>query len=266
MKLAIAQLMTTESKAENLGKAQIYIARAKQVGADIIVLPETYMAFIPTASGRSHAEVAEPLDGPFVKALAAEAKKQAIHVVCGVYESKTGEKIRAYNTAVLLDDEGRLIHHYQKTHLYDAFAYQESKGIIASDNAFTPVKTKLGMIGLLVCYELRFPEISRTLALKGAELLLVPTAWVAGPMKEEHFQSLAKARALENTVFLGAADQTGNIYAGRSVIYNPMGVVMASRGEDEGLVIADIDLSQARTIRDKLPCLAQRRPQLYELT
>lgn len=265
MKLAVAQLTTSESKDENLNKARHYIIKAKKTGADIIVLPEAFMALIPTTSRRTHSAVAEPLNGPFVQTLAAEAKKNAIHVVCGVYESRAGERTRAYNTIILLDDEGKLIHHYSKTHLYDAFSYQESKGIIPSDNKFTPVKTRLGTIGLLVCYELRFPEISRTLALKGAEILLVPTAWVAGPMKEEHFQSLAKARALENTVFLGAADQVGNIYAGRSVIYNPMGVVLASRGEDEGLIIADIDLSQVKTIRGKLPCLSQRRPDLYEL-
>lgn len=265
MKLAIAQLITSENKNENLIKAQIYIKKAKQAGADIVVLPETYMALMPASSQRTYAEVAESLDDAFVQTLAAQAKKYAIHVVCGIYESKPGEKKRAYNTVVMLDDEGKLIHSYRKTHLYDAFSYQESKGIIAGDNEFIPVKTKLGTIGLLVCYELRFPEISRTLALKGAELLLAPTAWVAGPMKEEHFLSLSKARALENTLFLGAASQTGNIYVGRSIIYNPMGVAIASSGEDEGLIIADIDLSQVDTIRNKLPCLSQRRPALYTL-
>lgn len=263
MKLAMAQLITSENKNENIIKAQFYIEKARQAGADILVLPETYMALIPANSQRTHAEIAESLDGPFVQALAAQAKKHTIHLVCGIYESKAGENTRAYNTVVLLDDAGKLIHSYRKTHLYDAFSYQESKGIIAGDNEFIPVKTKFGTIGLLVCYELRFPEISRTLALKGAELLLVPTAWVAGSMKEEHFLSLSKARALENTVFLGAADQTGNIYAGRSIIYNPMGVVMASRGEDEGLIIADIDLAQLSVIRNKLPCISQRRPALY---
>jgi len=114
-----------------------------------------------------------------------------------------------------------------------------------------------------VCYELRFPEISRELALQGADLLLVPTAWVAGPMKEEHFISLVKARALENTLPVCAADQVGNIYAGRSVVFNPMGVALGSLGEEEGLIFSEIDHQQTRRIREKLPCLQHRRPQLY---
>lgn len=265
MKIAVAQTITSTEKNENLSKALRFIVEAKSNKADLIVFPETYMARIQQGAGIKYATVAEPLDGPFVSALSKAAKEHNIHVICGVYESKPDDNIRAYNTVVLIDDEGKLIHKYSKTHLYDAFSYRESTNIIPSDNGFQAVKTKLGTIGLLVCYELRFPEISRTLALQGADILIVPTAWVAGAMKEEHFLSLTKARALENTVFLCAADQVGNIYAGRSVIYNPMGVVMASRGEDEGLIYADIDIAQAKAIREKLPCMTQRRPELYQL-
>ena len=265
MRLAIAQLITHEDKQVNLNKALDYIAKAKAGGADMVVMPETYMALIPGGSATKYADIAEPLDGPFVSALGEAAKKHGIYVVCGVYETKPGDAVRSYNTIVMLDKNGKLIHSYQKTHLYDAFAYVESKNIVPSDNPITVVQTEFGCIGVMVCYELRFPEISRMMALQGAELILVPTAWVAGPMKEEHFMSMVKARALENTVFMGAADQVGNIYAGRSVIYNPMGVAMASRGEDEGLIFADIDFATVKSVREKLPAINQRRPELYSL-
>lgn len=265
MKIAVAQLIVSEDKQKNLETALHYIAEAKKNLADLIVLPETFMAFMSTGAKKNYADIAEPLDGPFVTTLSQAAKQHQIHVVCGIYEQKVDEENRCYNTIIILDDEGKLIHKYQKTHLYDAFSYNESKNIIPSDNGFEPVKTKFGMIGVLVCYEMRFPEITRTLALKGAEIILVPTAWVAGPMKEEHILSMSKGRAIENTVFMCVADQVGNIYAGRSVIYNPMGVVLASRGEDEGLIYADIDINQVHNIRKKLPCLSQRRPELYEL-
>lgn len=265
MKVAVAQLISTTDKHKNLEKVLTVIAKAKLQNADLIVLPETFMAKISLENGGSYADIAEPLDGPFVTAIADAAKHHGMFVACGVYETKPDDHKRSYNTVVLIDDSGKLIHSYRKTHLYDAFSYSESANIVAGENGFDPVQTRFGKIGLLVCYELRFPEISRSLALKGADIILVPTAWVAGAMKEEHLLTLAKSRAIENTVFLCVADQVGNIYAGRSVIYNPMGVTVASLGEDEGLIYAEIDLEKAKEIRAKLPCLTQRRPELYAL-
>lgn len=265
MKIALAQLSASRNKQENLDKALLYIKQAKEQNADLIVFPEVYMALLGPKSGIVYADMAEPLDGPFVTTLAKAASENGIHIICGIFEKSNNDDIRAYNTIIFLDDNGELIHSYRKTHLYDAFSYQESANIIAGENGFEPVKTRFGTIGLLVCYELRFPEISRTLALKGADILIVPTAWVSGPMKEEHLLSISKARALENTVYMCVADQVGNIYSGRSVIYNPMGTVLASCGEDEGLIFADIDLEKVKTTREKLPCLDQRRPELYRL-
>lgn len=265
MRTAIAQLIVSRDKQQNLDKILTCIAKAKAENADLVVFPEISMVLVPADGSVKHAEIAELLDGYFVSTLAAAAKKHSIYVICGIYESKADESVRAYNTVVLLDDEGKLIHSYRKTHLYDAFSYHESRNIIPGDSGFVPVRTKLGTIGLLVCYELRFPEISRTLALQGAEILVVPTAWITGAMKKEHLLTLSQARALENTVFVCIANQTGNIYTGRSVIYNPMGIVMANKGENEGLIFAEIDLDQARAIREKLACMQQRRPELYKL-
>lgn len=265
MKTAVAQLVISPDKHQNLGRILSFISKAKAESADLVIFPEIAMATVPKNSPVKHADIAEPLDGPFVSALANAARQHKIHVVCGLYESQPGESTRAYNTVILLDDEGKCLHHYRKTHLYDAFSYRESENIIPGDSKLKPVSTRLGTMGILVCYELRFPEISRTLALQGADLLVVPTAWLSGPMKEEHLLTLAHARAVENTVFVCIADQVGHPYAGRSTIYNPMGVVMASRGEDEGLIFAEINLDQLQTIREKNPCLLQRHPQLYKL-
>jgi len=264
MKIAVAQLIASKIKEENLAKAQEYIKKAKDAGADLIVIPETFMAYIPANSSVKYAEVAEDLSGPFVSGLQEAAKENGIYVVCGMYESKSGEALRAYNTTVILDRNGNLIHSYRKTHLYDAFAYKESSNIIPGENELMAVDTEFGKLGVLVCYELRFPEISRQFVLQGADILLVPTAWVAGSMKEEHFETLVKARALENTVYICAADQVGNIYAGRSVVFDPMGVTVASLGEQEGLIVAEIDLKRIAEVRHKLPCLMHRRTELYK--
>ncbi|RCL02165.1 MAG: putative hydrolase [Candidatus Tokpelaia sp. JSC188] len=265
MKIAVAQLVVSHDKQRNLDKALTYIVWAKAEKANFIVFPEAFMSLMSINTTIKHADIAESIDGPFVKTLAAAAKKHKIYIIFGIYESKFGEQERSYNTIIFLNDEGQLIHSYRKTHLYDAFCYNESWNIIPGDNGFTPVKTKLGTIGILVCYELRFPEISRTLALQGADILIVPTAWINGVMKEEHLLTLSQARAVENTVFVCIANQVGNDYAGCSSIYNPMGIIMSSKSKDEGLIFADIDIDQIHACREQLPCLRQRLPKLYKL-
>jgi predicted amidohydrolase len=116
----------------------------------------------------------------------------------------------------------------------------------------------------MTCYELRFPEIARILAMQGAEVILVPTAWLAGRMKEEHLHVLAKARAIENTVFVAVASQTGRIFTGRSLVVDPFGVSICDAGEEEGLVTAEIDLDRIRRVRKSLPSLGQIRTDVYQ--
>ncbi|USR64999.1 carbon-nitrogen hydrolase family protein [Providencia stuartii] len=263
MKVAIAQLASSPNKEQNLKKACDAIQKAAQGGADLVLLPEMFMAFVPADSGISYADVAENIDGPFVSQLAKTAKECGIYVVCGIYERAENEPKRAFNTTIMLNRQGELIYHYQKTHLYDAFSYQESLNIIQSHNELKPVETEFGKIGILVCYELRFPEVARKLALAGADLLLVPTAWVSGPLKEEHYQALVKARALENTIPVCACDQTSNIFIGRSLICDALGVTIASAGYDETVFFAEISPEHTAETRQKLPCMENRRPELY---
>ncbi len=263
MKVAIAQLATSVDKNSNLEKAQHYIAKAKSQGADFVILPEFYMALATPKSGVLPVDVAEPLDGPFISALRKAARENEIYVVCGMYESKPDDRKRAYNTTVFIDRSGRLIHSYRKTHLYDAFSYQESDTIIPGENPYKAVETEFGKIGLMVCYELRFPEIARQFALQEAGILFVPAGWVAGPMKEEHWQTLIRARAIENTMFVIGANLVGDIFTGRSLMVDPMGVILASAGEEETLITAEVDLDRIRRVREKLPSVRDRRPELY---
>lgn len=263
MKVAIAQLTSTMDKADNLQKAVAYIAKAKAGGADFVILPEMYLAPATPTTEVKPAQVAEPLDGPFVSGLADAAREHGIYVVCGVYESIPDDPNRAYNTTVFLNRSGELIHTYRKTHLYDAFSFKESDAIAEGAGPYRAVETEFGKIGLMVCYEVRFPEIARQFALQGADILFVPAGWVEGAMKEDHWETLVRARAIENTMFVCAADQVGNIFAGRSMIVDPMGVVLASGGEEETLVTAELDLDRIRRVRGKLPSVANRRPELY---
>jgi predicted amidohydrolase len=265
MKVAIAQLISSLDKKANLQKAIQYIARAKDAGADFVLLPELYMAATTPNCGVLPSEVAEPLDGPFVTGLAEAARENQIYVVCGIFETIQDEKDRAYNTTVFINRSGELIKTYRKTHLYDAFAYKESVTVASGENSLQVVETEFGKIGLMVCYEVRFPEIARQFALQGADILFMPSGWVAGPMKEDHWETLIRARAIENTIFICAADLVGSIFAGRSMIVDPMGVVLSSAGEEETLITADIDLDRIQRVRSKLPSVGHRRPELYTI-
>jgi predicted amidohydrolase len=263
VRIALGQLISSPKKEETLASARRAIREARRGDADLLLLPEVYMAFLDRSPGVTRASVAEPLDGPYVAALGAEARAHGLYVGCGLWETAPGERVRAFNTTVLIAPDGSPALVYRKTHLYDAFGYRESDYVVPGDEPPGTVRTPLGALGLLVCYELRFPELTRALALDGAEVVLLPAAWVAGPRKEAHWETLIQARAIENTVFVAAADQAGNIYVGGSRIVDPMGIAIAAAGATPGLVFGDVDLERIRQVRETLPLLAQRRETLY---
>ncbi len=263
MRIALGQLVSSPQKEENLEAARRAIRDARRGGADLVLLPEVFMAFLAASDPRTAASVAEPVDGPFVSALAQEARAQRLYVGCGIWETAPGEPTRAHNTVVLLGPDGALLLAYRKTHRYDAFGFSESARTIPGIEAPRTVRTPLGTFGLLVCYELRFPELMRMAALDGADVVLLPAAWVAGYLKEQHWVTLVQARAIENTVFVAAANQTGTICTGRSLLVDPMGVVLADGGEEPGLVFGDADLARIARVREKLPVLSHRREEIY---
>jgi len=263
MRIALCQLVSSPEKSENLNAAVQAIREAKHRGADVALLPEVFMAFLRPKGPTTPADIAEPADGPFVSGLAAEARAQHLYVACGLWEKAPGERVRAFNTTVLIDPDGRVVLAYRKTHLYDAFGYRESDMIVAGAEPPDVVRTPLGAMGLLVCYELRFPELTRRLALAGADVLLLPAAWIAGPLKEAHWTTLIQARAIENTIFVAAANQTGNMSTGRSMLVDPMGVSVVDAGEEAGVFTGDADLERIARVREKLPLLSHRREALY---
>jgi len=263
MRIALGQLAASARKDENLEAGRRAIREARSRGADLVLLPEVFMAFLTPRSGVAPAAVAEPLDGPFVSGLAQVARAERVYVGCGVWESAPGERFRAYNAAVLLGPDGSLVLSYRKSHMYDAFGFRESELSIPGDRAPGTVRTPLGTLALLVCYELRFPELTRMAALDGAEVILLPSAWIAGPLKEAHWSTLVAARAIENTVFVAAANQAGEGRVGCSRIVDPMGIAIAAAGDTQGLVLADVDVGRIAEVRAHLPSLGQRREEIY---
>lgn len=260
---ALAQLAASEDKDVNLEKAEA-VFRMARGKAELVVFPEGFMTY-PAAKARREVFLAraEPLDGPFATSMAHMARHYGCWTVFGMQEQ--GPLDRPYNTVVLLDDQGTIQASYRKTHLYDAFGWRESDLYTAGAGLTPPIATPFGRLGLLVCYELRFPELARTLALAGADILVVPTAWVEGPLKERHFQTLVSARALENTVFVLAVGLAGRPFIGQSLVVDPLGVPLASGPEDEALLFCTIDEARLVTARRLLPWPQQRRPECYEL-
>lgn len=257
MRVAAVQAAGSTDKAANIAKARRLVAGALARRPNFVVLPEAFMHDFGD-SGTQLARVAEPLDGPFVSALTELARTYRIAIAAGMFE-RSEEAGLAYNTLVVIDVDGALIGHYRKIHLFDSFGYRESDRLKPGE--LSPVVVDLfGMrVGLLTCYDLRFPELARLLVAKGAEVLCVPAAWMRGPLKEDHWDTLLRARAIENTCFVIGAGQVGASYIGRSMVIDPMGFPLVSLGSDEGVVVADVERSRLEDVRSRNPALEHRR-------
>ena len=262
-KIALGQVTTSEKKSENLRKGLRFIRTAAENGADLLVLPELLMAYRELSDPpEKFYETAETLSGHFVETMAAEAKARKIHVAFGMFEKSESRNL-VYNTVAMVGPDGSLLGSHRKVQLFDSFGYKESSRIAPGDELEDVFETKLCRIGMISCYELRFPELARILTLRGADLIVVPTGWVAGRLKEDHLRVLASARALENTVFVAVACQTGRIFTGRSVVVDPFGIPICDGGEEEGIVMAKIDLQRIARVRKALPVLKHLRREIY---
>ena len=262
-RVAVVQLRASVHKDENLKVAIGYIKEAKSKSADLVAFPEFLMAYSPTSqSAEELSKIAEGIDGEFTSTLKDATKANGISVVATIYERSKVQN-RVYDTALLIDSNGNLSAVYRKLHLYDALGFKESDKLVAGNDLIKPVKTIAGNIGMMICYDIRFPEMSRILALMGADTLVLPSAWVQGDMKVEHWQTMLKARAIENGCYVVAPDQVSNIYIGHSMVVDPFGKVILDMGEREGLEVADLDASLVKNVRDKLPLLDNRREDVY---
>ena len=264
----LAQLEALPLPEDNLKKAAAAVEKAvKLYHPDFMVFPEVFMSHYPAGTDRSVIlGVGEPLDGPFVKGMQKLAKENQIWLVFGMREKVEDDADdRNYNTTVMLNSQGEIVQSYRKTHLYDAFGYKESTNIKPGTSFFEPVETPFGKIGLFVCYEVRFPEVARDQVSKGADILIMPTAWVKGDLKSHHFRTLITARAIENTVFMLACDQCGPTYLGESVAVDPMGVPISCGNEREDLIPVHIDTDRIAEVRKKLPSFKDRKPEMYHV-
>lgn len=207
------------------------------------------------------APLAEPLDGPFVQGLSRLARELGTALVAGMFETCPAEPSRPYNTLVALGADGEVCGSYRKQHLYDAFGYRESDRLSPGDPAEGPTVIRIAGhgVGLLTCYDLRFPELSRLSADGGAELLAVPAAWMRGPAKEDHWTTLLRARAIENTCYVAGAAQNGRHYCGRSMLVDPFGITVAGLGEQDGFCVGEVSADRVAEVRRTNPTLAHRR-------
>lgn len=263
IRLAIAQIASSTEKRENLKTALFLTQEARVKGAGVIAFPEFLMAFSPTSqTAEELTALAEPFDGSFVTTLREAARAATIAILATIYE-RCARPDRVYDTAVWIDNSGNIAAVYRKTHLYDAFGFKESDKFLAGDVVTRPVTIDDGRYGMMICYDLRFPEMARMLALAGANVMIAPSGWVQGDLKVEHWQTMIKARALENGCYLIAPNQIGNIYTGHSMAVDPLGRTLADLGEKENLAIVDLDLSLVAEVREKLPLLQNRRADVY---
>lgn len=264
-KIAIVQMRSSQDKQENLLRSIDFIVEGAGSGADLVCFPEFQMAYSPSnQSAKELAATAEKIDGQFVSALSKAAKRNGVGVVGTIYEK--GGQSRVYDTALTITSAGKISAVYRKLHLYDALGFRESSKLARGKKIRPPVKTAAGSVGLLICYDLRFPELSRILTLRGANVLVAPSAWVQGEMKEDHWQTMVKARAIENGSYVVAPDQVGNIYCGRSMVVDPFGLVLADMGQREGIEVVEIDAKRVQQVRRSLPLLKNRRADIYSLS
>ncbi len=262
-KIAIVQFKASTDKAKNLPKILQYIKQAAKNCADLCAFPEYMMFFTPASqSAKQVAEQAETINGKFVSAIAKCAKQNSI-IVVGTMLEKSQKKDRVYDTSFIINKSGKITGKYRKIHLYDALGFKESSKMLAGKTIPLPTKTSIGKLGMIICYDLRFPELSRTLASSGSEILIAPSAWVNGPMKEEHWITLNKSRAIENGCYVIAPDHLGHIYAGRSLAIDPYGRTLLDMKKQQGIGYVNISLSVVASTRKKLPLLKNRRTDLY---
>ncbi|MBT2209969.1 MULTISPECIES: carbon-nitrogen hydrolase family protein [Actinomadura] len=258
VQVAVGQYAPGEDKAENTATVRKLVDEAVGGGARVVVLPE-FALFTASRMDQRFLDSAEPLDGPFVGALKDAARHHGAYVVAGLNE-RLDDPDRIANALVAAGPDGEVAAVYRKIHLYDAFGYKESTlvrpGGIGDPETFTVDGVTFGM---QTCYDVRFPEVTRRIVDAGADVLALPAQWVPGPLKEDHWRTLARARAIENTIYVAAAGQCAPTGAGNSMIIDPMGVVVASLGEGPGVTSGEVSSERVAAVRKKNPALELRR-------
>lgn len=259
IQVAVAQFCAQDNVTANLATCLELITSAAQEGADLVVLPEA--SICPPPGVFDPTPVAQPEDGPFVHALADAARAHSLHVVFGTFTPSPDGRI--FNTVLALDPRGIIVARYDKLHLYDAFNIRESDVVTAGPSHDTSAIATFEIdgltFGIATCYDLRFPEQFRALIDVGAEAIVLPAAWIVGPDKYVHWSTLARARAIESSVYLVAADQTPPTAIGHSIIIDPNGTILAEAGEERAVLVAGISRKIVGDVRARNPSINNRR-------
>ncbi|HEY3189691.1 MAG TPA: carbon-nitrogen hydrolase family protein [Solirubrobacteraceae bacterium] len=267
MRAAAVQLTATADKARNLATADRLVRAGAAAGARLVVLPEKWSVL---GAGADVRDGAEPLDGPAITWAREVAAELRIDLVAGSIAERVPGEAKLRNTSVHVGPSGEIEALYRKIHMFDVevdgTVYRESEHEAPGD---APVLTDADgvEVGMAVCYDLRFPELFRILAVRGARVLVVPSAFTLATTRD-HWETLVRARAIENQAFVVAANQIGEHApglrsGGRSMIVDPWGLVLAGAPDRETVITADLDLDRQDEIRRRLPSLANRRPSAY---
>ena len=254
--VAVAQFAPTADERANLTVIGELVERAVARGARVVLFPE-YSSYFVDPFDETLAQHAQDVDGPFVRELSALAARHGATIVAGLLERGDGARVR--NTVVAVSGDG-ILARYRKLHLYDAFGQRESDWVQPGDITEPETFEVDGMtFALMTCYDLRFPEVSRLLADAGADVVLVAAEWVRGPLKEHHWRTLLHARAIENTLFVAAADHPPPLGVGASMIVDPQGVEIAAIGTATDVAVAHLDREAVGRVRRVNPALRLRR-------
>jgi predicted amidohydrolase len=269
VRAAAIQLNATDDVDRNLQTADRLVRRAAGLGADLVVLPETW-----TVMGAREQMIAgaQALDGPAITWARAIAAELGIDLIAGSFAERRDGAPLLSNTSVHLDPRGEITAVYRKIHLFDVEidggVYSEASTYASGTEIVTTTLASGTPAGLSICFDLRYPELYRILALRGAQLLTVPSAFTLRTTRD-HWETLLRARAIENQCFVVAPNQIGDHPAGlrsggRSLIIDPWGVVLAGAADDEGVITAELDFEALRSIRARLPTLPRRVPAVYD--
>jgi deaminated glutathione amidase len=268
VRVAAVQLNSTADQPANLAVADRLARAAAADGARLIVLPEKWTAI---GSDEQLRAAAEPLDGPSIGWARALAVELGVDLLAGSILERLEGHERLANTSVHVDASGELRAAYRKLHMFDVEVdgrrYRESELEEPGDEIVTSETSDGVELGLSICYDLRFPELYRILAVRGARVFTVPAAFTLATTRD-HWETLLRARAIENQAFVIGANQVGAHPAGqrsggRSMIVDPWGLVLAQAQDSDGYIVADLDLGRQEQIRSRLPALANRRPEVY---
>jgi deaminated glutathione amidase len=269
VRAAAIQLTATDDTDRNQERADRLVRDAAALGAELVVLPETWTVLGTPEQMRAGAQ---SLDGPAISWARAIAAELGIDLIAGsLFESVAGDD-KGANTSVHVGPDGEVASVYRKIHLFDVVVdgavYGETSTYTAGDEIVVSTLADGTTVGLSVCFDLRFPELYRLLALRGAQVLTVPSAFTL-PTTRDHWEILVRARAIENQCFVVAPNQIGDHpgglrSGGRSLIVDPWGLVLAGAPDTETVIVADLDLEQVQRVRQRMPTLPRRRPDAYD--